>query len=212
MEHIERNIKVLHDRRIFYRNNLENYESSVEFDWGWYFENGTRDVYVLFSHKGKINTYKSFKWHLYVLWYLNPQLSLESFNDLVKELSKKSNGFVTFEISASTIKRMVNDVYLMDLDRPPPNKLRKFIFKEGTGLSKIDKLKIVGQFSGRSKINSSDIYEAMLLLHDDNKKITTTSLSGVLNVSNRTIYRNLNEDLKKEKALLNAQLKTVKLN
>ena len=46
----------------------------------------------------------------------------------------------------------------------------------------------------------------MIDMHDNNKKITIKHLSELLNVSNRTIYRHMCQDLKKEKELLNQQL------
>ena len=70
-----------------------------------------------------------------------------------------------------------------------------------------EKLSIVGTMIGRSKkINSDDIYSVMLQLHDDNKKITIGRVSALLNVSQRTIHRNMCNELKKEKELLNQQL------
>jgi transcriptional antiterminator len=43
----------------------------------------------------------------------------------------------------------------------------------------------------------------MLLLHDEGKKITITKIAKSLQVSTRTIYRNITEGLKREKELLN---------
>ena len=78
---------------------------------------------------------------------------------------------------------------------------------KGCGLNQEQKLKIVGQMVGRSKkISSDDIYSVMLQLHDDNKKITIGSISAALNVSTRTVHRNMPNELKKEKELLNQQL------
>jgi hypothetical protein len=94
----------------------------------------------------------------------------------------------------------------MDLERPPPNKLRKIIFKEFTGLDMRQKLSIVGQMVGRSKISENEIYDAMLLINDAKLKITTTKIAESLQCSSRTIYRNMSNELKKEKELLNQQL------
>ena len=46
----------------------------------------------------------------------------------------------------------------------------------------------------------------MLDLHDLNKKITITQLALYLECSTRTIHRNMGEELKREKELLNKQL------
>jgi len=51
----------------------------------------------------------------------------------------------------------------------------------------------------------------MIMLHDNSKKITVKSLSKILNVSTRTIYRNITNDLNREKALLNEEIQHSKL-
>jgi hypothetical protein len=95
---------------------------------------------------------------------------------------------------------------MLDLDAPPKNKLRKVIFKPFTGLTKEEKLKIVGALIGRSKrIHPDDIYECMLDLHDMGKKITIGRIAGLLDCSKRTIHRNMEDELKREKELLNKE-------
>jgi len=102
---------------------------------------------------------------------------------------------------------MVYEVSMLDLDEPPKNKLRKVIFKYGSGLTKEDKLSIVGELIGRTKrIHEDDIYQCMLDLNDLGKKITITQLALYLECSTRTIHRNMGEQLKREKELLNQQL------
>ena len=96
---------------------------------------------------------------------------------------------------------------MLDLDEPPKNKLRKVIFKYNSKLTKEEKLSIVGELIGRSKrIHEDDIYQCMLDLHDLGKKITMTQLALWLECSTRTIHRNIGEELKREKELLNKQL------
>jgi len=95
----------------------------------------------------------------------------------------------------------------MELDEPPKNKLRKIIFKWHCILSMEDKLKIVGKLIGRSKqIHQDDIYQCMVDIHDWNKKITLSRIAELLDCSVRTIQRNMCEELKREKELLNQQL------
>ena len=90
---------------------------------------------------------------------------------------------------------------------PPNNKLRKVIFKQGNPLLKEEKLKIVGTLIGRSKkVHKDDIYECMLELNDNGEKITINRIAKLLECSTRTIYRNMCEELKREKELLNQQL------
>ena len=203
MSHYERNTKYLDKHRIIYRQNPISLVGRVEYDWGWFYENGTHECYTLFNSRAKITTYKSLKWHLYVLWYLNPQLDQESFNSIVDHVCAKESGFTTFQVSNQLIQSMVYDVSMMDLDRPPPNKLRKIIFKDSTGLDMRQKLSIVGQMVGRTKITETEIYDAMLLINDNKGKITTTKIADLLGCSTRTIYRNMGNQMKKEKILLN---------
>ncbi len=101
------------------------------------------------------------------------------------------------------LKEIINDVYLQDHDKPPKNKLRKIVFKDGCGLDVKQKLSIVGQIIGRGKaITKEDIYEAMLQVHDDGV-ITIPKIAKVLGCTPRTIHRNMGEELRQEKQLLN---------
>ena len=172
-----------------------------------FYLNGTHECYELFRSKAKINTYKSLKWHLLVLWYLNPQLDQDNFLKLAEIICDKSNNFITFTIHKDLLRKIVYEVSMCDLDQPPRNKLRKVIFKPNTTISKEEKLRIVGELIGRSKrIHTDDIYQCMLDLNDMGKKITMTRIAGLLNCSSRTIHRNMCTDLKREKELLNKQL------
>ena len=51
-----------------------------------------------------------------------------------------------------------------------------------------------------------DIYQCMLDINDDGNKITINTLASLLNCSARTVHRNMSNELKKEKELLNQQL------
>ncbi len=206
MSYYNRNTKYLDRHRIIYRRNPITDKPTETFDWGWFYKDGTHQCYTLFSSRAKINTYRSLKWHLYVLWYLNPQMDQEGFSALANHICNKSWGFVTFNVSDQLRESMIYDVSLMELDAPPPNKLRKVIFKDFTGLDMRQKLSIVGKLVGRSKISDTEIYDAMLLVNDSGIKITVTKLAEVLGCSTRTIYRNMSNELKKEKELLNQQL------
>jgi hypothetical protein len=207
MSQFDRDMNVLNNRRIVYiREPITDTPSEV-YDWGSYYEEGTFEYYALFKSKAKINTYKSLKWHLLVLWYLNPQLDQDDLESLAESICYKENGFVTFKVSDQLLKSIIYDVSMCDLEVPPVNKSRKIIFNWNSMLSTEEKLSIVGTMIGRSKkINSDDIYSVMLQLHDDNKKITIGRVSALLNVSQRTIHRNMCNELKKEKELLNQQL------
>jgi hypothetical protein len=96
---------------------------------------------------------------------------------------------------------------MLDLDEPPKNKMRKVIFKPNNGLCKEEKLRIVGELIGRSKrVTEDDIYNCMLEINDNDNKITITKLAKLLSCTTRTIHRNMGENLKREKELLNKQL------
>lgn len=203
----QRKMNYLNVNRIVYRRNPVTDVPTSTYKWGWFYKEGTHQCYSLFQTDAKINTYKSLRWHLYVLWYLNPQLNLDQFKKLSEHIINLDNNFITFTIDDNNFKNILSDVMKYDLERPPKNKLRKVIFKDQTGLDKFDKLKIVGQMIGRQKVvDKKDIYETMLFLNDTGKKITISKIANTINCSTRTIYRNMSEDLKQEKDLLNNSL------
>ena len=202
----QRNLKYLNTNRIVYRRLPLTDKPTQETDKYMFYENGTNECYELFRSSAKITTYKSLKWHLLVLWYLNPQLDQDDFMKLAEVITHKPNGFVSFAIHAQLLRKIVYEVSMLDLDAPPKNKLRKVIFKPFIGLTKEEKLKIVGALIGRSKrIHPDDIYECMLDLHDMGKKITIGRIAGLLDCSKRTIHRNMEDELKREKELLNKE-------
>jgi len=203
----ERNLDYLNRRRIIYRRHPITDEPTTTYSWGMYYENGTHECFELFRTDAKINTFKSLKWHLLVLWYLNSDMDQDDLNNLSKFICIKSNGFVTFEVSEYILKNIIYEVSMCDLDIQPKNKIRKIIFKPFCGLTKKEKLSIVGKMIGRSKqISQDDIYECMLEINDNKNKITITGLAKMLSCSTRTIYRTINNELKKEKELLNKEL------
>jgi len=200
---IPRNLDRLHRQKITYRRDPTD-RPDFENHQYMFFEDGTYQAYDLFKSKAKINTYRSLKWHLLVIWYLNPQMNPEEFNDLSKFIADKENGFTTFSITDNALERIIHDVHMCDLDEPPKNKLRKVIFKMGSGLDKFAKLSIVGKLIGTAKrIHADDIYECMIELKDMSKRITVSGIAKVLNCSTRTIHRNMCDELRREKELLN---------
>ena len=202
-----RNTKYLDNKRIVYRRDPITDKPTQENEVYMFYENGTYECYHLFTNKAKITTYKSLKWHLLVLWYLNPQLEQEEFTNIADVISGKQHGFTTFKIHPEMTRRMVYEISMLDLDEPPKNKMRKVIFKYGNGMCKEEKLRIVGQLIGRSKtITKDNIYELMLSLNHNGWKITMRRLATRLNCSTRTIHRNMGEELKREKELLNKQI------
>ena len=207
MSQYERNLELLNKRRVVYRRLPITDVPDIENDMYMFFENGTYQCYDLFKSTAKITTYKSLKWHLLVIWYLNPGMDQDEFMDIALDISAKTNGYVSFNVPPNLLNKIVYEVSMLDFIEPPKNKLRKVIFKLHCGLAKDEKLRIVGQLIGRSnKTHPDDVYQAMIDIHDLGQKITIKRISDVLRVSSRTVHRYMCEDLKREKELLNKQL------
>jgi hypothetical protein len=209
----DRNLKWLNDRQvIYYRNPISDLptESTDLYD---YYAEGTFQCYNLFRSKAKITTYKSLKWHFLVLYYLNAEgiegddVSLDDdMRSIFNFIADKENGFVTFFMKQKILDNMINEVLGIG-DTPPRNRIRKVIFKHGTGLTLSQKLSIVGKLIGKGKkVSEDDIYQCMLDLNHEKQKITISKLAKLLNCTTRTIHRNMGNQLKTEKELLNNEL------
>ena len=184
---MERQFKYLVNKQVVWRQDPTTDVPDEETKEYMFFKEGTYQCYDLFRSRAKITTYRSFKWHMLVLWYLNPNWEEKDALDVAMYLSYKPNGFTTFTINKWNISRLIKDISLMDLDEPPRNKLRKIVFKQFCGLNKSQKLSIVGKLIGRLKgVSPSDLYEAMLQINDENSKITILGLAKMLNVTPRT--------------------------
>ena len=186
----ERNLRYLNNNRIVYRRFPITDKPTQENEVYMFYVEGTHECYELFRSAAKITTYRSLKWHLLVLWYLNPQLDQDEFLRLAQVIVHKPNGFVTFNVGEKLIDKIVYEVSMLDLEEPPKNRLRKVIFKPFTRISKEEKLRIVGRLIGRSKcIHTDDVYQCMLDLNDFGKKITISRIAGLLDCSSRTVHR-----------------------
>lgn len=205
----DRNLKWLNDRRIVYRRDPITDVPTIETKQYKYYENGTYQCYHLFNSKAKITTYKSLKWHMLVLYYLNQDNNYglsPFFEHVARFIAKKENGFVTFFIKEKVLNQMIIDVYNQGGD-PPANKLRKVVFKPYNMLTLSEKLSIVGKLIGRSsQVDDESIYQCMLDLNESGKKITWGRVAGLLDCSTRTIYRKIDKYLKKEKQILNEEV------
>ena len=202
----DRKMKWLNDRRIIYRYDGID-QPDIETKQYKYYENGTYSCYHLFNTKAKITTYKSLKWHLLVLFYLNEDNEYSSspfFEHLARFIAKKDNGFVTFFISEKALNDMIIDVYQHGGDAPK-NKLRKVIFKPYNMLTLSQKLSIVGKLIGRRSICKETIYQAMIDI-SEHRKITMRWLAEVLGVSQRTVYRHMCDELKLAKQEMNEEI------
>lgn len=196
-------MKYLNDNRIIYRKYSDD-TPTKEYEWGWYYAEGTYGYYSLFNSPGKITTIKSLKWHLLTLWWLNPEMKDDKFNEMAKVIAYKKNEFITFKISDYLLDNVIKHIYMQDLDRPPNNKLRKIVFKDFCGLDLKEKLVIVGKLAGRSTIiDEGIIYQVMLDISNKKETITIKKIAEILKCSSRTIHRNMSLELKKEKDILN---------
>ena len=200
----DRDLDYLNRHRIIYKRDPVSDAPSEETKHYKFYENGTYECYHLFKSKAKINTYKSLKWHLLVIRYLNQDMDYNQFREVAIHVSQKSNGFTTFVISDHRLVEIIESLKDVDIEKPPKNRIRKIIFKDNCGLDRLEKLKLVGKILGKSKqASDSDIYEAMLCLQEDSAKITISSLAKYLGVSTRTIFRNMTDALRLEKQKLN---------
>ena len=201
-----RKIEWLNNKHIYYRQDPINDKPTFSTDTYDYYENGTHEYYNLFNTQSKITTYKSLKWHMLVLHYLNHErFAFDSIINLYKFIANKENGFVTFFIKSIILDNMIEDVINQGGDAPK-NKARKIIFKDYNGLSFNQKMKVVGQLSGRQKLDKESIYQTMLDINEFGKPITNGRLAGLLDCSIRTIQRHMCADLKREKEILNEEI------
>ena len=207
---MERKFKYLTDNRVVWRRDPTTDIPDEETKEYLFYKNGTYQAYDLFRSKAKITTYRSLKWHMLTLWYLNPDWNKRDAMNIAMYITDRDNGFITFNINKWNIERLIKDISLLDLDKPPTNKLRKIIFKFNCGLTKQQKLSIVGKLIGRMNgIKSTDIYEAMLQTNYEGDKIIISRLAKMLNVTPRTIYRHMNDELKQEKIKLNEETQNI---
>jgi hypothetical protein len=205
---MERQFKYLTNKRVVWRRDPTTDIPDIETKEYMFYENGTYQAYDLFRSKAKITTYRSLKWHMLTLWYLNPDWTEHDAMDIAMHIVNKKNGFITFNINRWNTARLIDDLSVLDLDHPPKNKLRKIIFKFNCGLTKQQKLSIVGKLIGRLRgIDNTDVYEAMLQINYEGDKIIISKLAKMLNVTPRTIYRRMNKypALKEEKQILNEE-------
>ena len=117
-----RNTNRLDMWRIVYRRFPITDKPTIENEVYMFYENGTHECYELFRSKAKITTYRSLKWHLLVLWYLNPQLDQEEFMRVADLIAEKQQGFTTFTIHPELLRKMVYEISMLDLEEPPKNK------------------------------------------------------------------------------------------
>ena len=202
-----RNLEYLHRNRIIYRRHPILDKPNQVFSWGEFYQDGTHECYELFRSKAKITTYRSLKWHLLVLYYLNVKMNVYKFKKLAEFISDKNNGFITFNMPPDLLYTVVIEVVGYNREHAPKNRLRKVIFKDGCGLSIVEKLRIVGSLIGRtSNVSKHVLYDTMLEINHNDELITIVKLAKIFNCSTRTIHRNICKELKQEKQKLNESI------
>ena len=204
---MDRKFKYLWNKQVVYRRYPITDIPDEETEHYMFYKSGTHECYDLFRSKAKITTWRSFYWHMLVLWHLNPEWEDTDAMEIATYLAWKPNGFTTFTMNKWNIARLVHEVSVLDIETPPQNKLRKIIFKPNCGLDKIEKLKIVGKLIGRLRgVQKEDIYEAMIQTNHNGDRIIISRLANMLGVTPRTIHRHMCDELKKEKEILNEQI------
>ena len=204
---MDRKFKYLTDKRVVWRRDPITDIPDENTKQYMFYRDGTYQAYDLFRSKAKITTYRSLKWHILTLWYLNPDWTEHDAMDVAMHITNKDNYFITFNINRWNVARLIDDLSVLDLDKPPKNKLRKIIFKWNSGLNKIEKLRIVGKLIGRMNgVKKEDLYEAMIQTNYEGNKIIISDLAKILKVTPRTIYRHMNDELKEEKERLNKEI------
>ena len=136
----------LNNNRIIYRRYPVNDKPTHDFVWGWFYEQGTHEYYYLFHSASMITTYRSLKWHMLVLSYLNTEMTNDNFKKLYKYITNRDNGFTTFSINNNDSSRIFKEILNSDFERAPKNKARKVIFKMGCGLTKTEKLNKLSKY------------------------------------------------------------------
>tara|TARA_R110000823_G_scaffold247229_1_gene371064 strand:+ start:1127 stop:1750 length:624 start_codon:yes stop_codon:yes gene_type:complete len=199
-----RNIEHLHRKKFGYKKEPTTDVPTKKYYWGSYYKDGTYQDYSLFYGNAKITTFKALAWHVEVLRYINFNWDEDDFKKIIYFIADIRNGFVTFEINTRYLDKYIGNALSNDFSFKPVNRKKIVVFKDGTGLSSKQKSKIVGEICGKEKsIDSDCIYECMLYINSDKRKITITNIAKMLNCSRMSIYRNMNTELKEERDLLN---------
>ena len=202
----------LHKNRIAYRCYPYSDNPTYEKEWGWFYEDGTDERFTLFNRDFKINSYKSLYWHLSVIWWINSSV-VNKYNPITYEeflaaslfICDKSNGFIAIDISSYYVEKCC--ISIAKANKKPKNKSVKFVFKEGTGLTFSDKMKIVGKYSKRQKTYTKDeLKKIMKKINDSGATITNKLLSLKMNCSTKTIQRLMDKELKETKEKMNEEL------
>ena len=206
------NLDWLHRRRVSYKCYPYSDKPTFTNDWGWYYENGTDERYWLFAYRNaKIKTLKSLYWNLSVIYWINSiavrkyePISNSQFKSVCDFLSRESNGFVDFFVSQQQSDKMYWGI--ISSKKKPFNNKVKFVFRDGSGLSFKEKMSIMSGFRDKTKCDDKTIKESINKIHLLGGKVTNKSLSLIIGCSEKTVQRNLTDELKDLKNTLNDEM------
>ena len=86
-EQIDRKLDYLHRNKVAYKAFPKDDIPTQVFEWGYFFKEGTANCFDLFRSKAKITTYKSLKWHIITLRYLNLDSTELFFKKIIRFIS-----------------------------------------------------------------------------------------------------------------------------
>ena len=112
---MDRRFKYLWNKQVVYRRDPITYIPDEETNTYMFYKDGTHQCYDLFRSKAKITTWRSFYWHILVLWHLNPEWEDADAMEIATYLAYKPNGFTTFNMNKWNIARLVYEVSILDL-------------------------------------------------------------------------------------------------
>ena len=115
---MKRKFKYLTDNRVVWRRDPTTDIPDEETKEYLFYKNGTYQAYNLFRSKAKITTYRSLKWHMLTLWYLNPNWDEHDAMDVAMYITNKDNGFITFNINRWNTARLIDDLSVVDFENP----------------------------------------------------------------------------------------------
>ena len=214
MSNTERDIDYLNRHRIIYKK-YPTEKATLTFDWGWVYEKGTIQYYNLFNTTAKIRTLNGFKYNLNIIKHLNPKMTKEEFVALGEHMLNPRTGFIIWDNKEFGVDKygvLQGEQALIDVwysKNYPYNYVRHIVFKDGCGLSKIEKQKLSGKYGGKrgKKTTKEQVKQQMLYIrYNVFKKITHKLLADNLHCSSKTIQRNMSEDMVELKNKLNDEM------
>ncbi len=214
IEQEKHRLKRLHQMKIVLCKMPDEKELYIEYDWGRHYPDKVYGYINLFAYDYKIFTYDQLAYTLRAIRLMNPNITESKYSEVIDIITDPTNHFILFKPNANKLKKFLEDSESWDLeDLKVKTRPRKVIFNFNCVLDTREKLSIVGKLCGSGKrVTEEGIYESMVVLHYDYaEKITIQKLAKMLECTIRTIHRNMSDELRKEKELLNLELQYEKI-